>query len=482
MQTSPAPILRAIIYTRVSSDKTGAARSVDEQEAECRRTCAAHGWTNVVALQPENDRSASRYARKERTVYAQLKSLLQPGDVLVTWEASRAQRDLEAYVELRKLCVERGALWAYCGTVYDLTKGDDRFKTGLDALLAEHEVEKSRERILRAMRANVEAGRPHGRIPFGYRGVRDEATGKIVARVPDDREAAIIREAADRVLAGEPLYAILADLNERGEPIVKSGNPAKPWHGSRLRKILLNPVYAGYRTSGGQIIGEGTWEPLWSLEQHNALCAILKDPARKSHRGVEPAHLLTGIARCGVCDEPVRAKRMKDRNRNRRTEREFLYYICPASHVGRLAERVDEYVVELLLTLMEDEERTARLLAPHDELAAPGGPTIAELTARLDELACDAAKPGGISARMLGRIEAQIEAQIEELRQRERSRHVSPLVRELVGMDARATWKRYELPQRREAIRSAVTVTINPVKNRWGKVGGGVSVEPLRPS
>ena len=63
-------------------------------------------------------------------------------DVLVTWEASRAQRDLDAYLELRRLCAASGVRWAYSGTVYDLAHGSDRFRTGLDALVAEDEVEK----------------------------------------------------------------------------------------------------------------------------------------------------------------------------------------------------------------------------------------------------------------------------------------------------------------------------------------------------
>ena len=90
-------------------------------------------------------------------------------DVLVTWEASRAQRDLDAYLELRRLCAASGVRWAYSGTVYDLAHGSDRFRTGLDALVAEDEVEKMRSRVLRALRANANSGRPHGVVGFGFR-------------------------------------------------------------------------------------------------------------------------------------------------------------------------------------------------------------------------------------------------------------------------------------------------------------------------
>src|SRR5215218_4342778 len=90
--------LRAVIYTRVSSDPNERGRSVGEQEAECRAVCDREGWA-VVAVYSDNDRSASRYATKARPEYKRLINAVDAGetDVLVTWEPSRAQRDLAAY-------------------------------------------------------------------------------------------------------------------------------------------------------------------------------------------------------------------------------------------------------------------------------------------------------------------------------------------------------------------------------------------------
>ncbi len=120
----------------------------------------------------------------KRLKYQRLQQILRKGDVLVTWEASRAQRDLKAYVALRDLCAERGVMWSYSGALFDLSKADDRFRTGLDALRSEDEAEKTRERILRAHRANLDTGRPHGQPPFGYRIDRDPDTGKPVSGYP----------------------------------------------------------------------------------------------------------------------------------------------------------------------------------------------------------------------------------------------------------------------------------------------------------
>ena len=62
-----------------------------EQESECRTECERRGW-QVATVLCDNDRSATRFATKDRPEYERLRTTLQPGDVLVTWEASRAGR------------------------------------------------------------------------------------------------------------------------------------------------------------------------------------------------------------------------------------------------------------------------------------------------------------------------------------------------------------------------------------------------------
>ena len=78
----------ALIYCRVSADRRNG-RSVAEQEAECRAECERQGW-NVVDVLTDNDRSASRHARKSRPAWDRVKQRVASGDVdvLVTWEAS----------------------------------------------------------------------------------------------------------------------------------------------------------------------------------------------------------------------------------------------------------------------------------------------------------------------------------------------------------------------------------------------------------
>ena len=75
--------------------------------------CRRNGW-EVVRIFTDNDRSASRYATKTRPEHVKLIKFIESGgaDVLVTWESSRAQRDLDAYTKLRSLCERHGILWS----------------------------------------------------------------------------------------------------------------------------------------------------------------------------------------------------------------------------------------------------------------------------------------------------------------------------------------------------------------------------------
>src|SRR5438105_1898185 len=114
--------LAALIYSRVSHDRVGLGRSVGEQEAECRQVAEQEGWAVTVVL-CDNDRSASRYAKKRRPAYEELKRLLATGtvDVVMAWEASRLHRDMADYVRIRDLCAEHGVLWHYSGRTYDMS-------------------------------------------------------------------------------------------------------------------------------------------------------------------------------------------------------------------------------------------------------------------------------------------------------------------------------------------------------------------------
>ncbi|QFG08890.1 integrase [Mycobacterium phage MalagasyRose] len=461
--------MRAIIYNRVSSDPTGRARSVADQERENRAVCERNDWP-VAEVLTDNDRSATRFATRDRPEYLRLAEILRKGDVLVTWEASRAQRDLDAYVALRNLCAERGVMWCYSGKLYDLTAGDDRFTTGLDALLAEKEAEQTRERIMRGHRANLDAGRPHGHVPYGYRIVRDPTTGRPERRVPDEAQAPIVQDAARRILGGESLRSVVAGLNER--------TPEKRWSPSTLRRILVNPTYAGYRTHRGQIVREGTWDPLLSQDDHDRLVALFEGK-RTVPRGSAPKYLLTGIAVCGVCDAPLQMRQQGSvPAAKKRPGGKLWFYGCEHGHVGRDRAKVDQAVSDVVVALLSDPAALATLAEPIEESDAEPVDDVQELRDRLSA-AADAYDSGKLSIDMLAKVEARLLPRIEAAEARQRERFTSPVVaRVATAPDPLTVWNdEMLLEDRREFLRATVRVVVYRVRSRWEL---GVEVYPKR--
>lgn len=426
---------RAVIYTRVSHDQA-AGRSVTEQEAECRAHCARQGWT-VADVLCDNDIGASRHSRKRRPAYQQLAHLLQPGDVLVTWEASRAQRDLAAYVQLRDLCAERGVQWCYSGKLYDLADGDDRFSTGLDALLAEKEAEQTRDRVLRAKRAAATQGRPAGRPPLGYRQVRDPHTGRTLTWEPDPDTAPLITTAVRRLLAGDPPVQVARDHG---------------WTTQKLRAQLMTPSYAGLRVHQGQIVGRASWPPLITEDEHHRIVAYYSGRTLWAPRGGGARYLLPGIAVCGCCGGRMRHF---DPPSNRGAAR----LACEQSScVVRRMDLVDLLVTETLLARLSVID-PAQLAADDDTPAREAAAEAERLQVRLDSF-IEQAADGDLSAAALARVEAKLLPQIRTAR-----RHATPRTRAQVtiaGPRARALWEAAPLAGRRELIRQAMTVTILP--------------------
>ncbi len=184
--------MRAAIYTRVSQDSRGDARSVQEQERECSAWVEREGW-EALGVWSDNDISASKYAKKRRPGWQALTDRLEASevDVLVVWEPSRATRDRRVWAALAAICEEHAVRFGCNGRVYDLTDPDDAFQLDLFFALATRESGATRKRVLRSTRASAIAGRPHGKLLYGYRRTyREGSQGpELVAQVIVDEHA-----------------------------------------------------------------------------------------------------------------------------------------------------------------------------------------------------------------------------------------------------------------------------------------------------
>lgn len=392
---------RALIYTRVSQDRAGG-RSHREQEAETRAVCEANGWEVVDVIQ--DSVGASRHSKGTRNGWKSVLSAIENGtcDVLVTWEASRAQRDLATFAALRENCARLGVKLNYAGTTYDMTDSDDRFVAGLHSLIGEKEVDASRERIKRAMRSNAEQGRPHGKIPYGYARRYDEKTKLLLSQDPHPEQAPIVRQIFARYLEGVGIRTIARELQAQGST-TKNGCQ---WQDGEVRRILGNPIYAGRRVHRGAVVGEATWEPLVDPVQFDRVQERFARSREGKTRATAQARLLTGVGRCGLCGGKV--TRIHDRGKR-------SVYTCKLCYrVSRDMKKLDRYVTDVLLAVLrKPETRDALSAQGPDPAVKEAQAAIAALKARIEEATTQAAN-GVITFSALGKIESQLQRQIDE--------------------------------------------------------------------
>jgi site-specific DNA recombinase len=449
--------MQAVIYARVSLLRNGG-RSVEDQERECRSECDRRGW-DVRAVFCDRGISASRYG-KQRPEWEKCKKALRADDILVTWECSRNQRDLEEFVHLRNMCADIGVLLSYSGRVLDLSKGDDRFTGGLDALLAERESEQLRERVLRGKRAGLLAGRPAGRCPWGYR--IKEVDGVQVPGVwePHPVEAPKIKEAVARILRGESHYSVWQWLCTQ--------DGYKPPTLTVMNRSLRNPTIAGFRIHRGAVEGKGNWEPLITEVQHRQLTVQhnrLKSTYHYTHNpGPEPRHLLSGIAKCDTCKEGVSW---------RKNRHGTPIYACINGHVTRQAALVDKLVEDRLFEI---------LAATNPRQYEDDDPEVARIWAEVEALETKRAEwqelalKGSITPQSFARFEQDLDKQIAALEDQAVPDEVEQM--DLTGLPA--NWGVTPMVERRRIVRAFFTITIKP-STQGSKIGiGGVDLTPLK--
>lgn len=388
--------MRALIHARESVfEAKDGNRSTQEQVAESSAWCESEG-IDVAAVIVEDGVSG---AAKNRKKWERAKQLLIGGDergpidMLVSWSSSRAQRDLDEYVRLRRLCVDAEVLWCYGGRVYDMTDGDDRFRTAIDGAVAERDLSEIRKNVKRALRANAAAGRPHGRLLFGYRRVYDPETRAFIRQEPDPDTAPVVRRIFTDYLAGQSLKSIARDLNHEGVPSAQGST----WQPYMVGRTLDNRGYIGERTywpkearkrgepPGEDSVVKDAWEPLVDPEVFERVQARRETRGREAKRHwrqTPKARLLTAVAYCGAeIDGAVCGEKLVINAPSKASHK----YVCPKTHVGRTVQRLDAYVTAAILERLARDDADELLAGSEDPEVVAARKRAEELRAELDQ-------------------------------------------------------------------------------------------------
>ncbi|MEU7376579.1 recombinase family protein [Streptomyces albidoflavus] len=472
MKTTPTgdTQTRAVIYVRISQDRSGAHLGVDRQREDCEALAERNGW-EVTETYVDNDLSA--YSGKPRPDYRRMLADLNDGTatVVVAWHTDRLHRsptELEEYIDLSE---RRGVSTHTCqaGPI-DLSTPSGRMTARILGAVARHESEHKGERVARARQQRAK-GWVGGIRPFGWGVPTGETRTKVDKKTGEEQlvpvldmgkavpeEAAAIQVGHDMLLAGGSLKSWVRWLADKGLTSTL-GNPIRH---QEARDLLLRPRNAGIAIYRGEEIGRGEWDRLVPEEQHRAVVAILKDPARRTTPGAQPKHLGSLLYRCGRgdCTEYVNATVCGGRKQ--------LSYRCQTGHGGgRRKDAVDGYIEDVLVERLSRDDAADLLLPGPSDVNVPALQAESEqIRRRLTDLA---ALFGGGQITMAQFTEGSdtARAQLEGVtRQMARAATQDPLVG-LVGQpDVRKGWRGLELDRQRAVLRALMDVTLLPARAR----------------
>jgi hypothetical protein len=163
------------------------------------------------------------------------------------------------------------------------THNDQSLLAFADAWRDEGELQKISDRFLAAGAAVGEQERWRGgRAGYGAKPV-PSADGGTILVAATDTTAPVVAEAACRVIAGDTVMSVIADLNRRGVP----SHDGVLWSASQMRKILRNPILAELH-----IIPSADFEKLQAA----------LDARKQVHSPVrEPGRNYLGLVYCASC-------------------------------------------------------------------------------------------------------------------------------------------------------------------------------------
>lgn len=292
-------MLRTAIYLRISRDPKADGLANERQREDCELIASRNGWQVIRTY--EDTASASK-RNVARIGYERMRRDFDAGlfEVLICWDLdrlTRQPRQLEDWIEAAE---EHGLRIVTANGEADLSTDGGRMFARIKASVARQEIERKGARQRRKNDQMAAEGLPHrSHRYFGW-----EADGITVR----ESEAAHLREATRRVLAGETLRSVIRYFEAAG---VHPPRVTK-WTHVTLRRLLLRERMAGLLVRNGEIQPASRIEPILPADQWEEVCALLTDPARHTSRGRSSAYWLAGVLLC-ECGSPLGGKRVHGR-------------------------------------------------------------------------------------------------------------------------------------------------------------------------
>jgi site-specific DNA recombinase len=433
-------------YCRLSKGRAGIARQRAITDAHIRKVGGA-----IIDGADFSDADQTAYqqvgaAAPKRDDFSAMLAFLRshPGVRLIAWHADRLARNTEDAERLISVCADGGILVETpSGGVYDLATANGRRRFREDIVNAAYEVDHSRERVLAAKTESREAGMwLGGPRPFGWRPDPREPGGLAL----EDAEHEAIKTAARDVIAGSTCSAVARIWDAAGLKTTRG----RTWQAAGVRLVLTRESNCAPPPA--------LWAPHMTADTWRVLCRVLAP--RTAALGRPAEYLASGIARCGLCWQPLYTGRGRDGRPVYRCVSLTRANRPATGHVTRRQDYLDEYIAEAAREwFRKSEARQLLLLSSASELPrleADAAAVEAAMSASNDLrrrgllTLGEFAEERGEHRRQLADLGARISAaRMADV--------LSPMVRDPDG-----TWESANLGQRRRIISELATWIIIP--------------------
>lgn len=452
----------AVTYARASWDRTGQQSSVTTQQGELERGLERNGLA-LLAHYFDNDVSGSKlnvYRAEFEAMLQALETRSLEADYLVVYDISRLFRNRRDKLRIEGL-ISREL------KVLDLRWNiDTGQRTGMMmfAIISEIAIERAEE-LADYVRAANRRRQSEGRFvqytnpPFGHK-LRDDGEPGFEV---DEREAEVIRWARDQILKGMSHRAIVRALNDPSSDHHVPTRNAKQWRDTTLRSLMTAARIAGcvecplddesgetelVRNKDGMLPEIISLTDLHALRAHFTANKLVTEGGSARGRGLR--HLLSGLAKCAVCDSSIYG---------RKTIRKKLRYGCTNCGAVTIdAEFLETFIRGAVLERLRS-GALAETLASAVE--AEGLQEVAGTLERHETELREAyalAERGEISAHAYAKFVSGHETQISVLKQRlaallrQTSAAAIPLLPEDVTERVDDYWDELDLASRRKLI------------------------------
>lgn len=370
-------------------------------------------------------------------------------DVLVPWDLDRLardQRDLEDGIEVVRYHPPAMIVSATASAL-DLTTDAGQAWARVLVTMNNKQSADTARRVKREHQSAAQAGVPRGGSrPFGYES--DKTT-------LNPEEAALIQNAARDLLDGGTLSSVCCEWADLGVLTPKNGH----WRSSSLRRMLLNPRLAGWRSFADHTIvtknGEpvrGQWEPVLDQETFDRLQALLIGRTHRDRRSGARKYMLTGILRCGICNGRMTGNYRKDTGTHT--------YKCNASNAGAAGHcvTITGPATDTFVSTQTEMRVVGETAATPDDSPFGGDERIAEIDAMVAEAMETLRKKPQMSRVIYAHVEA-LESERGEI-QESRSEWLAATIGPTATDVTEEEWDGFNLEEKRSHIMKQVDAII----------------------